>query len=424
MTEHPDQAPPASAVLDDEFERMGRAAGAELRTPAPRDGHRQIERTSTVRRATIATLTAGTTLAVVVGGLLVLTRDPQPQENNRPVEVTTTTSAALTPTSLVSSVATAGSFRVLADYPLAPKVVASATWTGEEAIVLGVNEVGGPLSAVAFHLGRNEWRQLAAPPAALPSDSFLSLSQLTSWTGSELLVSTNQAEVFVYHPAEDEWSERQAVADSAGLASADSLVAVSTRGVLARASRGWWWYDNSTDGWQALTSPALGVEYSTIDVLDSGAMVATQVDGSTITSAVFDIDSRTWRDGPPVELVSQRGDSLCDAADGLLVCFAEGYGTSRGVVIDPLVGSTGTFMLGGHSSSLIARGIPWFAHAWKLLIPRTATWEDLPVLGAIDGFRAAVWTGSEVVFFGGGIAGVSVIDGTTAAYTPIVLPGG
>ena len=66
---------------------------------------------------------------------------------------------------------------------------------------------------------------------------------------------------------------------------------------------------------------------------------------------------------------------------------------------------------------------PWFTHAWKLRIPRTATWEDLPALGDVDGFQAAVWTGSEMVFFGGGNSQKTVLDGTTAVYTPIGLPG-
>lgn len=424
MSDHLNDAPPTSPGLDDEFERLGRKAGAELRTPPPADGHRRVERTSEIRRATIATITASTALAVVVAGLLVLRRDPQQQENNRPVEVTTTTMSAVASTSSVPSVGAAGSFRLLADSQFAPTFPSSATWIGDEAILLGANEfASSTLSAVAFDPGRDQWRQLADPPAALTGESLSPLSQMTSWTGSEVLVSTNQGEVFAYDPVEDMWNARRHADDSMGLAAADSGVAVSARGVLARSSTGWWWYDNSADSWEALPSPAFGTNYAVIDALDSEAMVATQVDGSTITSAVFDITSRTWRNGPPVELVSQRGDSLCDAADGLLVCVAEGFGNLTGVVIDPLVGATGPFTLGNHSSGLTTSGIPWITHAWTLLIPRSATWEDLPPLADIDSFDVAVWTGSEIVFFAGSNSEAGRRIGTTASYTPVSVPG-
>ena len=148
MSDHPDQGSATTSEVDDEFERLGRTAGSELRTPPPRDGHRLVERTSYVRRATLATLTVGTTLAVVVGGLLVLTRDPHSRENDRPVDVTTTTHSVVTPTSLVPFVGTIGSFRVLADSRLEPKFPAAATWTGDEAIVLGINEAGGDRKSV------------------------------------------------------------------------------------------------------------------------------------------------------------------------------------------------------------------------------------------------------------------------------------
>ncbi len=58
-------------VLDDEFERLGRLAGAELRQPAPADGAGTVLRSVHRRRATVATVGAGVTIAVVVTGLFV-----------------------------------------------------------------------------------------------------------------------------------------------------------------------------------------------------------------------------------------------------------------------------------------------------------------------------------------------------------------
>ena len=92
-----------------------------------------------------------------------------------------------------------------------------------------------------------------------------------------------------------------------------------------------------------------------------------------------------------------------------------------GVVVEPLVGSVGTFRLGNHSNGLTISGIPWFAHAWNSQTP-IGDMEDLPNLGEIDGFNAAVWTSSEIVFFGGS-NGAGRWLGTTAAYTPVQSPG-
>ncbi len=64
-----------------------------------------------------------------------------------------------------------------------------------------------------------------------------------------------------------------------------------------------------------------------------------------------------------------------------MVCSCAGpkvYGKLDGVVIDPLVGRLDRFALGNHSNTLNTKGLPWVTHAWKLLSPRTATWEDLP----------------------------------------------
>ena len=164
-----------------------------------------------------------------------------------------------------------------------------------------------------------------------------------------------------------------------------------------------------------------------LENLDPGRIVAAHVEGTTITSAVFDVASRSWRVGPPVDdaLVSDRDQPTCGVNDGLLVCFAENFDSIDGVVIDPLVGRQDGFELGSHSNPFTVKGLPWMTHASKLLSPRTATWEDLPPGPdrGIDSFTAAVWTGSEIVFLGGSNSGSGKPFGTTTAYTPIQLPG-
>jgi hypothetical protein len=305
-------------------------------------------------------------------------------------------------------------------------------WTGTDVIVIGSHVINtselAPPSAAAYDVSQDQWRALADPPPAFSNESPGEVAPGMQWTGSEVLAATSQGEVYAYDPVQDRWESRAAADESMSLPSPGALVAVSARGVLARSSTGWWWYGNTTDRWESVPAPPDGDGYSTLAALDQDKIVATGIDGGTITSAVFEIAPRSWRTGPPVEdaPVSDRNDpTTCDANDGLLVCWAEGFGTLDGVVIDPLVGLLDRFALGNHSNTINTKGLPWMTHAWKLFSPRSATWEDLPPSpdSGVDSFSAAVWTGSEIMFLGGDYGATGEPLGATAAYTPLRLPG-
>jgi len=428
--------------FDDEFERRGRRAGAELRLPPPADGPGSILRTAHRRQVVVTSVAAGVTVALVVTGLLVASSrrqdDPVPIATMPPTPATvaTTTSPSVPDDTAPPDGApagTPGTWRAVADpSSLAPELPAAAVWTGTEVIIVGshVNNAElAPPSAVAYDVGQDLWRALADPPPALSKESPGALAPGMQWTGTEVLAATSQGEVYSYDPVQDVWSTRASADESMSLPAADALVAVSAQGVLTRSSTGWWWYDNATDRWESVAAPSDGDGYSTLETLDGDRIVGARIDGATITAAVFEIASRSWRIGPTVEdgPVSNRNDAptTCDANDGLLVCWAEGFGTLDGVVIDPLIGLLDRFALGSHSNSISTSGLPWMAHAWKLLSPRTATWEDLPPSpdSRVDGFSAAVWTGSEIVFLGGSDIATGELLGATAAYTPLRLPG-
>lgn len=410
-------------LLDDEFERLGKRAGAELRRQPPPDGPGSIVRTVQRRRTKIVALAAGVTVAIVVTGLAVANarRDESP-----PIATVPPTPADAVRTT------TPGTWRELADpSSIAPEFPDVAVWTGTDVIVIGSHVISdselAPPTAAAYDVGQDRWRELASPPSAFTNDPNLADPQL-QWTGSEVLAATNEGEVFAYDPEADLWAARALPAAEMSLPAADALVAVSARGVLARSSTGWWWYDDTTDLWEPVPAPADDLEYSRLVPLDQERILAIHILGRTITSTVFDIAARTWRTGLTVDdgPMSSRSETptQCDANDGLLVCFAEQYGGLDGVVIDPLLGELDRFELGSHASAIATRGLPWFTHALKILSPRTATWEDLPPIpdSDVDSFGAAAWTGSEIVFLGGGVSASGEPLGVTAAYTPLQLP--
>ncbi|HEX5614977.1 MAG TPA: hypothetical protein VFZ83_07440 [Acidimicrobiia bacterium] len=402
-------------LLDEEFERLGRRAGAELRQDPPADGPRFVVRSAHRRRATLAVAAAGATVVAIVAGLFVATSEPE----GDPLPV-----ATIPPT-----VGT-GEWRPVAESPLALERPVAAVWTGSEAIVLGSRTLADDaLSAVAYDVERDAWRQVADPPAALTSASLAAFAPALQWTGSEVLTATSDGEVFAYDPDADRWESRARADASMVFDGTDTLVAVSSRGVLARSSAGWWWYAASAAEWESIPAPAGGVEYSKVSPLDAERIVAIAIDGDTLSAAVFSGDTRQWRTGQAIGGVpeSDRAETPteCDGADGLLVCFAEGFGSLAGVVVDPLDGIVDTFALGNHSNTLTIKGIPWMTHDWKLLSPRTAAWEDLPPspYDDVDGFSAAVWTGTEIVFFGGSNSERGQLLRATAAYSPLRFPG-
>src|SRR5215207_9064078 len=94
-------------VIDDDFERLGRLAGAELRQPPPADGPGAVLRTAHRRRASVAVVATGVTVAVLVTGLLVansrIQDDPAPIATLPPNPVPTiSTTVPPTPVRTVS----------------------------------------------------------------------------------------------------------------------------------------------------------------------------------------------------------------------------------------------------------------------------------------------------------------------------------
>ncbi len=84
------------ALVDDEFERLGQRAGAELRLQPPAGGPGIILRSAHRRRATVAAVAAGATVAIVVTGLFVA--NSLPQDEPAPIATVPPTTVAFVPT--------------------------------------------------------------------------------------------------------------------------------------------------------------------------------------------------------------------------------------------------------------------------------------------------------------------------------------
>lgn len=397
-----------------EFERLGRRAGAELRTAPPDRAIEDLERT--VRRRATTRVVAGTVVVVALAAVGWFVTRGHIGSDDTPVDQTPVPTVPL-------PVGEAGTWRVLAEPATVPTRVSSAAWTGTEVFLLGVRFAGTLSgSAAAYDVRADLWRSLAPPPEALLD------SVRTAWTGSALLAVGARGEVFTYEPIEDRWN-RIGSPENAAFED-DALAVVSSRGVLARSTDGWWWYDASTDSWSSVPSPDPSLDTrntvaggAMLDTLSPTSFVLAAHDAGRTAYSVFDAESGKWArtravEGPTVT----RGGPSCLAADGRLVCMAEGYGTLDGIVIDVEDGTTSPFSLDHGASLLTTSGTPWFGHAWSLLLARTAAWEALPPLDDVDGFFAAIWNGRELLMFGGQLESGEPGGHFAAAYTPVVQP--
>jgi hypothetical protein len=292
-----------------------------------------------------------------------------------------------------------------------------AVWTGSEALVLGTTGAQPPLVAAAYDPAGDAWRPLAAVP--FDATDFGG-GVLWRWTGSEALAVLPAGDIYLYDPVADRWSTGATPPRTSTGTPPTTLVGASTSGALARTDAGWQWYDAPTNRWAAVDAPAATVEHSQIVDLDPTRFAALHIGGS-ITWSVFDADTMRWGPEISTDAPSSPRTSMavrCDATARWIVCFIEGFGSMSGTIIDPRAGTSTPFSLGNHSNTISVQGIPWFAHAAKLLNPSTGTWEDVPVIADAEGFQAGVWTGTELLLFAQTTNG----EGDGIAYVPVTPP--
>lgn len=140
---------------DDEFERLGRRAGAELRLRPPDDGPESIHRTARRRRAATVSATVAVVLAVVVGGLIAV-------ERNRHVEVNEPSATTLVPPATLPRVELTGHTGLVVAFDISSdgRTVVTAddttlrVWdsiTGRQLREISL-DAASPIDAVAFNV--------------------------------------------------------------------------------------------------------------------------------------------------------------------------------------------------------------------------------------------------------------------------------
>ena len=112
--------------------------------------------------------------------------------------------------------ATQGAWRKMAPSPLAARTRAASVWTGSEMLVFGGHGKGGELltDGAAYDPGTDRWRSIAPYPGA--RDGLLAGNGLATWTGTEMLLFLSAVhdaatmwdwDLVAYNPATDRWRD-------------------------------------------------------------------------------------------------------------------------------------------------------------------------------------------------------------------------
>src|SRR5262245_22685583 len=345
---------------------------------------------------TIAIVVTATVLAG--GWWLSLGGDKQPS----PSAVTTTPSVSVTtqpgsggptktpeptPTTTAPQV---GTWRRLPAAPipgLHPSYLSGA-WTGQEVLVSGlVSEVseGGSIRHVgaAYNPSTATWRRLPPMPgvAEVREGRYLSV-----WTGRELVAGGLGLHA-AYNPATNRW---RPVSSRIGYGSSAGTVVVWTGrqllvwggGCCGEYSDAGMAYTPATDSWQQLPQAPLAGRHAfgawtgteMVVIGGSGEVVAGNVVHGRIfrDAAAYDPATHSWRRLPPMPAPRTEATATWTGTEVLVV--------------------------GGHQGDIEGTGLDADGVAYN---PATNRWRQLPSMGVGRIEHTAVWTGSQLLVWGG-----------------------
>jgi len=347
------------------------------------------------------------------------------------------------PPPLIDPVATpaGGAWRAMADAPILGRSQYGAAWTGSELVVWGGWATAGEATGHAFFAAADgaaydpaadTWRAIAAAPIRGRTSPEL------AWTGRELLVIGGFDDAFAplgdgaaYDPQTDTWRPiapmPPEIAGGHATWTGSELIALSANGQFGAA------YEPGADTWRALPVPPLpndvwgaGMVWTGDEVI---AIALPNGVSATAAGAAWDPATNEWHELPESPVVAlNSGPPVWIGSELLIISRSLSTGPPEAVPPD----TTYVSLYDPETERWRTAGVqdvylPIGADTWtgELLItgdaaydPAADEWLALPSRPPREG-STPVWSGEELLIWGGGGAGESMIhelDGF--AYAP------
>lgn len=336
-----------------------------------------------------------------------------------------------------------GSWRPIPEAPIIGRSQHGAAWTGTELIVWGGWATRGAAAnfeffaaadGAAYDPATDAWRTIAASPLAGRSRPIM------AWTGDELLVVggfdgqfQGLADAAAYDPLTDQWRELPRVPDAAvgGYAWAwtgSELVVIAADGSAAAA------YDPASDAWHELPTPPLPDDLYNMSATWTGTdVVAIAYPNGVSVMAVaasYDPQSDRWQELPESPIVALwgmagpiwTGEEILAVSRSLSTGIPDGVppDTTYVAYFEPQDGTWRT--AGAQSAYQEVRATVWIGDrlvsSEAIYDPSAEHWLAPPEHPPRD-LESPVWTGTEVLYWGGGPGGDALMrlnDGL--AYRP------
>ncbi len=354
------------------------------------------------------------------------------------------------------------SWRAIQRGPLTARWGAQAVWSDEEMLVVGGQAslpcpanaqcVSSPrlIDGAAYIPEHDSWRRIADAPVPPSGDA------IPVWTGDELFVlasrtvegsvgpgESGEYTLLSYRPATDRWVEVEARPQRLSpfaLWTGEEILFWSMNSMAGED----WLYDPATGRWRQLPADPLGPTLfrSFVHVEDSLVLLAQEPSGTApiaTRAARYALAAEQWERLSDSEAVAcctwfPAGDVIVnpqpgfqDRADGTFP------GNPYGGVYDPERGEWSALAQPARhlavDSNVEAPPVVWGGLGdWVLLpnsraiyAPASGTWHVLPDRAHLGSSGSAVWTGNELIVWGGirtNARGAPVLTATGAAYTP------
>jgi hypothetical protein len=354
-----------------------------------------------------------------------------------------------------------GDWRLLAAAPVSPQEGLAGVWTGKRVLLFGRLTVrandGAVLSrrnlAASYDPVANRWSRLPPP---LPSSA--SMDERAVWTGKEMLV-WGQGVREAYNPQTGRW-RRLAGSRLLGIHDGFGLVVWTGREMI-----GWGGgccgdafddgvaYNPRTDTWRALARSPLAGSQHPLGVWTGRELLVLvgglDPDGKPWSArlaraAAYNPATNRWRRIAPLPAARAGANVIWDGREMLVLGGAATTGPlpAGGFAYDPAtnrwrslprmesgrVGAaavwTGTHVLLWGGRRTVGGGLPSIPPHGLAFDPSSSTWSPLPpapLVGRLD--PTAVWTGRQLVLWGGSRPRVPLGTGTRffsdgASFTP------